>query len=101
MLCEYIRDKNKKPIGCIVALCKDGEDEVSYGISLYNPKDEYSRSLGRQIAIGRAYSYNLEEPVKWIPEFIPAKKKALVEKALVNMVFRADRYFKQCQEVNN
>lgn len=98
MLVEYIRDKNRNPIGCIVAICKDGESNVSYGISLHNPKDEYDRSLGRQIAIGRAYSYDPEDPTKWIPDQIPAKKKTLVENTLNNVVFRANRYFKQVQE---
>lgn len=81
MLIEYIRNQDREPVGCIVAL-----DRTSIGISLLNPKDTFNRNLAKKIAIGRA-------ELGVVPE-IPQEKEDLVENAIYRMALRAAKYFK-------
>lgn len=50
-LCEYIRNENREPIGCVVAIDRD-----CIGVSLLNPKDRFNREVARNLAAGRALS---------------------------------------------
>lgn len=80
MLIEYIRNQDREPVGCIVAIDRD-----SIGISLLNPKDTFNRNLAKKIAIGRA-------ELGVLPE-IPQEKEDLVENAIYRMAIRASKYF--------
>ncbi len=80
MLIEYIRNQDREPVGCVVALDRD-----SIGISLLNPKDTFNRKLAKQIASGRA-------ELGVVPE-IPKEKEDLVESAIYRMAIRASKYF--------
>lgn len=44
MIKEYVRDKNRNPIGILIATEKDGE--LLVGWSACNPKDQWSKDLG-------------------------------------------------------
>lgn len=81
MLIEYLRDKNRKPIGCVVAL-----DQDSIGVSLLNPKDKFNREVARNLAAGRALS--------GIVPNVRGRKEEMVERALKRMARRAYSYFK-------
>lgn len=80
MLIEYIRNQDREPVGCVVALDRD-----SIGISLLNPKDTFNRKLAKQIASGRA-------ELGVVPE-IPKEKEDLVESAIYRMAIRASKHF--------
>lgn len=81
MLIEYLRDKNRRPIGCVVAL-----DQDSIGVSLLNPKDKFNREVARNLAAGRA--------LQGIVPDVRGRKEELVERAIRRMAVRAYRYFK-------
>lgn len=49
MLVQYMRKTNNEPYGCLVAL-----DKNKIGWSLCNPRDIFSKELGKKIAIERA-----------------------------------------------
>ena len=81
MLIEFIRNENREPIGCVVAVDRD-----CIGVSLLNPKDRFNREVARNLAAGRALSGAIPE--------VTGKKEILVEKAIRRMARRAHRYFK-------
>lgn len=80
MLCEFIRNKNREPIGCVVAVDRD-----CIGVSLLNPKDKFNREVARNLAAGRALSGVLPD--------VRGRKEEVVEKAIKRMARRAYRYF--------
>ena len=49
MLIEFIRNENREPIGCVVAVDRD-----CIGVSLLKPKDRFNREVARNLAAGRA-----------------------------------------------
>ena len=51
MLVEFIRNENREPVGCVVAIDRD-----CIGVSLLNPKDKFNREVARNLAAGRALS---------------------------------------------
>ena len=51
---QYIRDKKGHPIGVMVAVKSDGD--ISFGWSLCNKCDSFSKELGSKIADNRARS---------------------------------------------
>ena len=54
MLVQYIRDKERRPIGCMVALGFSRYTIIGY--SLCNTKkDKFNKTLGKDIAYNRAY----------------------------------------------
>ena len=81
MLVRYLRDQNKRPYGCIVAVSPN-----HIGWALCCPKDRFSKHLGKTIALGRAsYGSNVE---------LPCYKKTVVLDALTSMKVRAEKYYR-------
>lgn len=81
MLVEFIRNQNREPIGCVVAVDRD-----CIGVSLLNPKDKFNREVARNLAAGRALTGIMPD--------ITGRKEELMEKAVRRMARRAYRYFK-------
>ena len=81
MLVEFIRNENREPIGCVVAIDRD-----SIGVSLLNPKDKFRREVARNLAAGRAITGVMPD--------VRGKKEIVVEHAIRRMARRAYRYFK-------
>ena len=81
MLVEFIRNENREPIGCVVAIDRD-----CIGVSLLNPKDKFKREVARNLAAGRA--------ITGIVPDVRGKKEIVVERAIRRMASRAYRYFK-------
>lgn len=83
ILMEYVRDKNNRPIGVIVATSKN-----TFGWSLCSKKDRrfgtvINKKIGLDIAVGRAFAkipFNQMPKSLWDP--------------LEKMVMRAEKYFK-------
>jgi hypothetical protein len=53
VLIHYLRDYNRVPFGCIVAI-----DKEHIGISIINPKDRFTKKFAREIAFNRALKRN-------------------------------------------
>ncbi len=56
----YLRDKNRNPVACVASerytsfKGTDHEREcVAFAVSAHNPKDQYNKSMAREVAIGR------------------------------------------------
>lgn len=54
----YLRDsyepkKKSSPIGCVVIGLTENKQRVTYQVSVCNPSDEFDRSAGRHLALGR------------------------------------------------
>ena len=81
MLVEFIRNENREPVGCVVAIDRD-----CIGVSLLNPKDKFNREVARNLAAGRALS-------GIVPD-VRGRKEEVVERAIRRMASRAYRYFK-------
>ena len=91
ILVKYIRDKDRQPRGCVVAI---GAGKV--GWSQCNTQyDNFSKQRGKDIALGRAKSE------KWLdsPPTFPAKidGEDLVMNEFYHMVDRSKRYYKNIQ----
>lgn len=89
-LLEYIRDENRKPIGCVVAIKMEYEDtpdhRVLIGASLQHPKlDRWNRVRGQRIARNRAVKQCSFRPH-------PDRRMAVVL-AVSAMLERAERYY--------
>lgn len=57
----YLRSDNGHPVGCLaIQVNSSDRSQVSYQLSVLNPKDQFNRSVARQLAIGRL----MEEPIK-------------------------------------
>ena len=81
MLVEFIRNENREPVGCVVAIDRD-----CIGVSLLNPKDKFNREVARNLAAGRALS-------GIVPD-VRGRKEEVVERAIRRMASRAYLYFK-------
>jgi hypothetical protein len=51
---QYVRDKNRNPIGVLVAIYDSPNDTNYIGYSFCNPRDQFSKVKGTEIALGRA-----------------------------------------------
>jgi hypothetical protein len=56
----FLRDKQYRPIGCVVMAVDRRNHRVNYQYSVLNPVDDFNRALARQIALGRL----IEKPIK-------------------------------------
>lgn len=88
VIVEYVRDKNKNPIGVVAAI-----DSTHIGFSKWNPKDRWNKNLGKKIAIGRAQkndvTYTLIETLT-----LPNSYRSLFENKVRKVYDRAQRYYK-------
>jgi hypothetical protein len=104
-LVHYLRDFNRIPFGCIVAISPD-----NIGVSVCNPKDRFNKKFARRIALGRAMSrekdcniapknrfvlgyYGEDDPRTW--EFDEMSIFDYVEDAVAYVKGRAQKYFKE------
>lgn len=88
MLVKYLRNENRIPYGCVVAV---GPGMVGY--SVCNPKDKFNKELGRQIAIGRA-NHDLTDYLS-IRNRVPHSLIPVVLDEVVEMDKRSVKYFKE------
>jgi hypothetical protein len=49
----YLRSANGAAIGCVAFDSSKTSSVLKYQVSIQNPRDKFSRSLARQIALGR------------------------------------------------
>jgi hypothetical protein len=56
----YLRSDNGHPVGCLAIQLNRHSGQISYALSVLNPKDRFNRPVARQLALGRL----LEEPLK-------------------------------------
>lgn len=49
----YLRDKRNQIVGCCAVKLHREKLYAEYRISVLNPRDNFERSLGRQLALGR------------------------------------------------
>jgi len=58
----YLRDEKNFRVACVAFSVNKGRKKISYQVSTVNPSDfnDFDRSLGRQIAIGRL----IEKPIE-------------------------------------
>ena len=49
----YLRTANGAAVGCVAFASSKEYSDLKYQVSVHNPKDKFSRSLARQIALGR------------------------------------------------
>ena len=94
MLVEYIRYEQGSPIGCVVGYM-DEDDNVGIGVSLCSPRDNFSKYIAKEIAVGRAKKFIEDSGLyKWEPENLGSKED-LVDSYSMRMAHRVRRYFKQ------
>lgn len=91
MLIQYIRNSMKRPIGVVVALSKD-----KIGFSLCNPKDNWNKKIGLQIAKARAKKYG--NPIVYMDchdnfSSMSYKLYEPLERVLGAMNTRAEKYY--------
>jgi len=86
MIVQYVRDRRRKPIGCVVAI-KHKDGRVILGVSLHNPKDKWDKDLALAIAIGRSYCNG------FMPK-VPHSKQKYVMNTVIDVMERSKRYFK-------
>lgn len=80
---EYVRNKNKQPIGVVVAaLAPNGEVRLGWSLCRVKAGDRFDRSKGIFIATSRAVNYSESE----IPR--------TVKSAISILAGRAKKYFK-------
>lgn len=49
----YLRDKNRRPIGCVAMHLHSKRRTARFQVSTWNPVDEFDRAFARQLALGR------------------------------------------------
>ena len=86
MLVSYVRCQTTgRPVATVVAI-----DKENIGVAVCNPKDNFSKARGIQIAEGRA----LRNPYRFGATNIPEKVEFIVGAAVNKMEARAAKYFK-------
>ena len=55
----YLRDSQNRPVGCLAISLDRKRRVLSYQLSVRNPLDTFSKSLARQLAMGRL----LDKPI--------------------------------------
>ena len=58
----YLRDEVQRPIGCVVIQLHRAKGLIDYQYTVQNPRDDFNRKIGRQLAIGRL----VEDPISII-----------------------------------
>ena len=82
MLVSYIRDKNSRPIGTVVAL---NRNEI--GVAICNKKDRFNKIRGKDIAMARALQHKM-------PKVNSERLRILIDEGICRMEERARKYFK-------
>jgi len=92
-LIRYMKDNKGRTRGCIVCTGKDpkyGEGNMyayNIGISFCNPKDVFTKTTARKIAIGRAKNSSINAEV-------PQDMAGVLHTEWENMLVRARKYYK-------
>lgn len=91
MIKMYVRDKSRKPIGCVVAI-QGKKNKVAIGTSKCNDVDIFDKDIATELAIGRAAQKLLGMDVT---------NPAHTCNKVVDIVrSRASTYFKGCEVIN-
>lgn len=83
ILVQYVRDNKRRPIGVVAAV---GKNQV--GWSKCSKKDQFSKKIGCDMAIGRAKTRLVQSTI------IPQSVTKDVEK----MLLRAEHYYKEVSQ---
>jgi hypothetical protein len=59
----YLRSVSGTPVGCVAMRLDRKRNEVEFAVSSLNPRDNFERSVGRQLAIGRLAEHPMRVPV--------------------------------------
>lgn len=95
-LIKHLRDDFRKPFATIVAVDKD-----FIGVSICNPKDNFNRQRGIQIAMNRAFvkmppEFEDDFPNRWVYKNKEFKKVGeIILTELENMKVRSRKYYWQ------
>lgn len=54
---------DKMPVACLALQVNEGQTHALFGLSVHNPKDTYSRKMGRQVALGRLHKATVAIPI--------------------------------------
>lgn len=54
----YVRDKNRRPVGCVAFTLDRETNVVSWATSTHNPADTFDKKVGRKIATLRLANPN-------------------------------------------
>lgn len=88
MLVKYLRDENRRPFGCVVAL-QDMDGDIRLGYSFCNPNDTFVKDFAVDIAACRAWKGPGKNAAR-VPDYA---REQLVEE--MNKLYdRAERYYK-------
>lgn len=79
----YVRGTDRTPYATVVAL--DGEDDIRLGMAMMNPDDKWSRSLGTQIAEGRAHKGQFRMPKDSARKLTALSASCLLEEIIGDM----------------
>ena len=95
MLVQYIRDKERRPIGCMVAWLPSGNKPVIIGVSLCNvKKDKFDKVLGRKIATARAIKGNNDLLTSYNPPLPNKPGTWEIAEQIAKFGERACKYFR-------
>lgn len=68
----YLRDRNNNPVGCLAINYNtvNNNQRIEYQLSVAAPEDDFDKSMGRQLAIGRL----VEKPFTSMVRVNPTQK---------------------------
>lgn len=92
MIVHEDEDKNKNPIGFLVAIKHPTDNKVYIGYSLCHSAEVFNKHLGKEIAVRRAYTRAVEQSHN---EILSVPQSML--SAYSYFVKRCEKYFKNCE----
>lgn len=95
LLIEYYRDKNRNPIGVVVATNKDvvGWSLCHIKAIYYHPSDKFDKKLGLNIAIQRADKASAMSESEKV-EYYTSKVPQSLQKLFLKIMTKSENYFK-------
>lgn len=54
----FLRDRNKFPVACVASVRgqRDGRDWLNFAVATHNPKDEFNKTIAKNIATNRLFT---------------------------------------------